>query len=61
MERIIDVYTKEGRRYVWTYAIRLGGRDYHPSIVDFEREALRLAQEDHKHTQNELTAKVRQR
>ena len=35
MELLVDVFTKVGR----TYNITLGGPDFHPSVIDFEREA----------------------
>jgi hypothetical protein len=59
MERLIDVFTKYGHRHVWTYAIVLGGLDFHPSLTDFEHEAIRRAVDDQKGQKRELTAKVR--
>lgn len=59
MERLIDVFTKHGHRHVWTYAIVLGGFNVHPSLTDFERQAIRCAVDDEKGKTGELTAKVR--
>lgn len=61
MERLIDVFIKIGRHYLWTYNITLGGPDFHPSLIDFEREAIRLAQHQHKKEPGALIAKARQR
>jgi hypothetical protein len=60
MEHIIDVFTKQGHRHIWTYSITLGGSGFHPSLIDFEREAIRRATDDHhQKSTGELTAKVR--
>jgi hypothetical protein len=59
MQRLIDVFTKQGRRHVWTYSINLGRPDFHPSLTDFEQEAVRRAVDDRLGLAAELTAKVR--
>jgi hypothetical protein len=59
MERIVDVFTKLGHRHVWTYSVTLGQRDFHPSLTDFEQEAVRRAVDDRRGSAAELTAKVR--
>jgi|GEM_PF-263323 len=59
MERLIDVFTKQGHRHVWTYTIVLGGFDFHPSLTDFERAAIRCAVDDSKGKVGELTAQIR--
>jgi len=61
MEKLIDVFTKQGHQHVWTYSIALGGSGFHPSIADFEREAVRVAIDERKGKIGELTAKVRER
>ena len=61
MERLIDVFTNHGKRHLWTYSIVLGGVDFHPSLTDFEREAIRRAIDDGKGSTGGLTAKVRHR
>lgn len=58
---LIDVFTKQGHRHVWTYAIVLGGHSFHPSLIDFEREAIRCAVVDRRGMTEQLTAKARQR
>jgi hypothetical protein len=59
MERLVDVFTKQGRRHVWTYSVTLGQRDFHPSLTDFEHEAVRRAVDDRRGSATDLTAKVR--
>jgi hypothetical protein len=59
MERLVDVFTKLGRRHIWTYSVTLGQRDFHPSLTDFEQEALRRAVDDRRGSATDLTAKVR--
>ena len=61
MERLIDVFIKVGHHYLWTYNINLGGPDFHPSLIDFEREAIRLAEHQHKKIASVLIAKARPR
>jgi hypothetical protein len=61
MTRLIDVFTKRGRRHVWTYLVVLGGGGFHPSLSDFEREAIRRTVDDKRGLSAELTAKVRRR
>jgi hypothetical protein len=59
MKRLIDVFTKEGHHHVWTYAVILGGFNFHPSLTDFEQEAIRFAVDDQKGQMADLTAKAR--
>ena len=61
MERLIDVFSKQGHHHVWTYSVVLGGVNFHPSLTDFEREAIRWAVDDRRGTTSGLTAKVRHR
>ena len=60
MKRVVDVFKNRGRELVWTYVIHLQNDDeFHPGQLDFELEALRLAQLDKRGPVNELSAKVR--
>jgi hypothetical protein len=61
MERLIDVFSKVGRHYLWTYNVTLGGPDFHPSVIDFEREAIRRAGQQHKKEPRALIAEARRR
>ena len=61
MERLIDVFTGHGKHHLWTYSIVLGGFDFHPSLMDFEQEAIRRAIDEGKGKTGDVTAKVRNR
>ena len=57
----MDVFSRRGNHHLWTYSIVLGSFDFHPSLEDFEREAIRRAIDDGKGKTGDLTAKVRLR
>ena len=58
MKKIVDVFKRKDRSLVWTYVISLERARLTSGIVEFEREALRLAQDQHGNKEF-LTAKVR--
>ncbi len=58
MRRIVDVFKRKDRSLVWTYVISLDRQQLNSGIVEFEREALRLAEVQHGDKEY-LTAKVR--
>ena len=58
MRKIVDVFKRKDRSLVWTYVISLDREQLNSGIVEFEREALRLAGDQHGDKEF-LTAKVR--
>lgn len=58
MRKIVDVFKRKDHSLVWTYVISLDRQRLNSGIVEFEREALRLAEDQHGDKEY-LTAKVR--
>ena len=61
MKRIVDIFSKDWTsEIVWTYVITLGNEDLSINLDSFENEALRLAIEENRGTENSIFAKVRE-
>lgn len=58
MKKIVDVFKRKDHSLVWTYVISLERQRLQSGIIEFEREALRLAESQHG-GKDFLTAKVR--
>jgi hypothetical protein len=61
MKRIVDIFSKDwSTEIVWTYVITLGHEETLVNIDAFENEALRLAIEENRGTEQSIFAKVRE-
>ena len=61
MKRIVDIFSKDwSSEIVWTYVLTLGNDDTLINIDAFENEALRLAIEEKRGTEQSIFAKVRE-